>query len=282
MYFYTWNWLRRFIMKDSLNILMAHVSKCFEIKSKLKGHLVLVALFMLFASEAFSQDSLNLKVDSSRIELSIGATSSIFNNISTMKWRYSNEKLKSIGHNMDVGYAQGLNFLCQYKKWFFEFGVDYFVENDKFTNVPDRLYRNHYYPDSINFYVEEYLDYENTVDLTLRYTQLSFLIKVNYQPIVTKKLSIGLGFGIAPSAVISEKFLNTNTNAFERQLNKININNYQTKLMGSLNIFYFITKTMSIKATPYASYSLVQRKIAGFNIRPISVGLELGFFYKLY
>jgi len=237
--------------------------------------IILIFLFcILYYSSSFSQDSLLTN------SYSIGVTSSIIDNCSSIGGGVRGEKFTSAEHKAGWGYTEGLCFLYQYRNLLFEFAVQYSQENDRFTNIPS-IHSREVVVDTTFTYVERYLDYMNTVNVSLRTSSIAFLFKVNVVAIETKKLSAGFGLGIAPFFITSETVYDWQTHEFVKQFYGNHDGGSHIKAVGSLNLIYSFSKKWQLKISPTASYYMTTRSAAGYSIRPFNAGLELGLFYKL-
>jgi len=214
------------------------------------------------------------------VSYSIGFTSALIDNISSIGSGRQAGQFNSAGHKLGLGYTEGLCFLYQVRNMQFEFAIQYTQENDKFTNVPAVLSRQ-VVVDSSRTYIEKYLDYEHTENVSLRTSAISFLLKVNVISIETKKLSVSFGLGIAPSFITSETVYNRETHAFVKQMDRNNEGDSHLKTIGGINLIYSISNKLSLKVSPVVSYYLTSHRVNGYYVRPFNAGLELGLFYKL-
>jgi len=241
----------------------------------MKKLILFTLLFAFSCMQSYSQDSLKTS------SYSIGLTSSIFNNTSSIGYDNHDLQFKSAGHKPGLGYSEGVCFLYSYRELLFEFAVQYGQETDKFTNVPSILSREFTF-DSLNYYTQDYLDYAITHNAYYRTSLFSFLIKVNFVTIETKKLSVGFGIGIAPCVITSEMVYNQQTHAYRKLMNIKIQGDSQIKTVGSINFVYSFSKKISLKASPIVSYYLTSRKMTGYYVRPFNIGVEAGLFYKLH
>jgi hypothetical protein len=230
--------------------------------------------FLLIILKSYSQDSIKVR------SKFFGLSGSLLNNITSIDYGDDHEKITSPGRKMSLGYSAGLSYMYAYKKLLFEIGLQYAQENDKYEHIPAIVPFGRVLPDS-SFIIENILDYNQRGQLYLRRTLLSILLKFNYQPLITKRISLGFGAGFSPIVIATERYCDNQYKQYINPAYAENKNGFMFKGVGSINLIYFITRTISVKAAPFVSIALKQRKAMGYNIRPVTVGLELGLFFTL-
>jgi hypothetical protein len=232
-----------------------------------------ILFFFLLIFKSYSQDSLKIK------SKYFGFSSALINNMSIIDFGDSHEKIISPGYTLSLGYCAGFSYMYAYKKLLFEFALQYSEENDKFADIPSIVLA-----DSISqsgtIHLYDKLDYDKKDKFYFRRTLVSLLLKFNYQPLITKRLSLGLGLGFSPAILASEKFYNFQSKKYEKPYYKKNKNDFIFRGIGSINLIYFISKKISFKTAPMVFIAFGRRR-PGYNIRPLSVGLELGLYFTL-
>jgi hypothetical protein len=239
-----------------------------------KKILLFYLLLVIFGVKSFSQDSLKTS------SYCIGITSALIDNISAIRGGPYRDQFRSAGHKLGIGYTQGACFLYKYENLLFEFAVQFTQENDRFSNVPPILSRQ-VVADSTHTYTQNYLDYEHTVNVYLRFSSFAFLLKLNVEIITGKKVSAGFGLGIAPYFITSGTIYNSQTGKYEKQLYGNHDGDSHIKTVGSINLICSLTNKLLLKVSPIVSYYLTKRSMAGYYIHPFNFGIEFGLFYKL-
>jgi hypothetical protein len=236
--------------------------------------IVAAIVFVLFAVNCFSQDSLNIKYKS------IGISATLLNNFSIIDWGKDHQPINSVKRLSSLGYSAGLTYSYRHKKLVYDFAFQYTEENDRFNNVPTPAVHI-VLLDSNSLATENYLDYDHLINLYLRYTSISFLFKFNIQPIMKKHFALGFGIGVMPAVICAEKYYDIREKDFVKSVYNENSHDFQVKAVGSIYFNYFLTPKIYIKAAPMASIALIRRSIYDYNIRPINIALELGIFFKI-
>jgi len=229
---------------------------------------------LLIIAKSYPQDSIKARSKFT------GLTGSLLNNLSSIDFGDDHQKIISPGRKLSLGYSAGFSYMYAYKKLLFEIALQYSEENDKFSTVPIIAFVGHLTPDS-NLIIKDELDYNKIVPVYLRRTMISMLLKFNYQPLITKRISLGFGAGISPIVIATERYYTYPFINYVKPAYAENKNGFMFKGVGSINLIYFVSRIISIKTSPFVSVAIKRRKALGYNIRPVSVGLELGLYFTL-